>query len=165
MFDNSVKKYRAREDQETAHLVARRTSKLKHSSHPGTPHKLHISLEAVETAKQNAQKELEQLPAEIIRQTQNFHEHMQFYVNHGQVDPTFDQTPQVGEENRLSRVPTELKALLDQIGDLEGMSSKAKRELLQDEDARQVRVLSLICALKRHRRRLSIDIVYAEYRT
>ena len=69
---------------------------------------------------------------------------MQFYVNHGQMDPTFDPTPRVGEESRSSHVPTELKALLDQIGDLEGMSSKAKRELLQDEDARQVRVSSLI---------------------
>ena len=68
------------------------------------------------------------------------------------------------ERCRLQQA-TMIQKAREVIGDLEGMSSKAKRELLQDEDARQVRVSSLICALKRHRRRLSIDIVYAEYRT
>ncbi|KAK7685004.1 hypothetical protein QCA50_011839 [Cerrena zonata] len=137
MFDNAVKKYQAKEDKETTRILSNKNAyRTRHSSQPGTPHRLDVSEEAVEAAKQEAQKELEQLPAEIIRQTQNFREHMQFYVNHGQVDSVYDQTL-APEENRPPRYPKELKALLDQIGELEGMSAKAKREIMQDEDARK----------------------------
>lgn len=138
MFDNAVKKYRAREDKETARLISGKTSKSKHSSHPGTPHRLDVSPEGIEEAKQKARQELEQLPAQIIRQTQNFREHMHFYVGHGQMNNVEDQTPAPQEKHGVSHVPKELKALLDQIADLEGIGMKAKREILQDEDARKV---------------------------
>ena len=46
----------------------------------------------------------------------------------------YEQSVMPGEENK-TRVPRELKALLNEIARLEGIGEKAKREILQDEGA------------------------------
>ncbi|KAI0074973.1 voltage-gated potassium channel [Panus rudis PR-1116 ss-1] len=142
MFDNAVRKYRKRENEETARIAKERirkpgrlTSNVQSSDDPAGQD----LQQTVEIAKQKAQGELEKLPGEIIRQAQNFHEHMQYFVNNAE-DPqsVYDQTYTPGEEtSEGSRIPSELKALLDEIAELEGIGARAKREILQDEDAKK----------------------------
>ena len=96
----------------------------------------------IDAVREVAQRDLECLPAEIIHQARMFHEHMQFYVKHGHGigDPEDKSRP---AEERKKRVPQELKVLLDEIAKLEGIGERGKREILQDEDARNVSARSI----------------------
>ena len=142
MFDNAVKKYRHKENEETNRIAHERfytgsqtgvAANVSRTSQSSTPTDLDPSV--VHAARETAQEELEDLPTEILRQARSFHEHLQFYVKHGQLG--YEQRVMPGEESKM-RVPRELKALLNEIARLEGIRDKAKREILQDEDARKV---------------------------
>ncbi len=144
MFDNAVKKYRHKGGEEANRVTQERlysvsqtrmAANLSQSSHASTPFN-GTDPAIVEAARETAQQELEELPSEILRQARTIHEHMQFYVKHGQLG--YEQSVMPGEESK-TRVPRELKSLLNEIARLEGIGEGAKREILQDEDARKVR--------------------------
>ncbi|CAL1708783.1 unnamed protein product [Somion occarium] len=140
MFDNGVRKYRQRESEETARIASNRhctSANDEESSRPNGSSYEEALPDAANAAKEKAQKELEQLPREIIRHAQNFHEHMHYFASRGQDDDVDDQTEASADKSKKSSIPEELKALLDQIAELEGINARAKREILQDKDARK----------------------------
>ncbi|GBE87357.1 hypothetical protein SCP_1100320 [Sparassis crispa] len=91
-----------------------------------------------------AQQELEALPEQIIMHARAFHDYMEYFVGnkYGSIHLQGDTVP--------SLVPDELKMLLDDITQEEGTSERVKREILQDNEARNVLfALSVERALKR----------------
>ena len=90
----------------------------------------------MQTAQENAQRELESLPNHIIRQTRAFHDHMRYFVNKS--GQGMEMLGDGNEGSRTTRVPVELKELLDDIGQLEDIGERAKQEILEDADSRNV---------------------------
>ncbi|THH32071.1 hypothetical protein EUX98_g2126 [Antrodiella citrinella] len=148
LFDNAVKQFRLQENAETRRIAHEQLSPyLRHRAHSlSKPPKVGedtgeddeseseaITPGLVDAVSEMAQRDLESLPADIIRQARTFHEHMQFYVKyeHG-LAPEDKDRPQ-----RQAKAPQELRALLDEIAKIEGIGEKGKREILQDEDSRK----------------------------
>lgn len=139
-FDNAVKKFRARENEETQNLVERTTPQAPRThSNSSLP-------DVADSAQQTAQHELEKLPTEIIRQVRTFHDHMRFFVNNGaSVEGT------EGDVQKKQRIPKQLRKLLDEIAELEDIGERAKREILEDDDSRNT---LLMLSIERTLRRL-----------
>ncbi|KAI0790498.1 hypothetical protein C8Q75DRAFT_806406 [Abortiporus biennis] len=136
LFDNAVKKYRQRESEETNRIAHQRLYSLA-PSHQGS-RTSHTPLEevspaAVVAARDTAQDALESLPAEIIKQARTFQEHLRFYVNQGNIGHEV----LIARGDKKNRVPKELKNLLRDIAKLEGISDRARKEILQDEESRK----------------------------
>ncbi|PSR74374.1 hypothetical protein PHLCEN_2v9882 [Hermanssonia centrifuga] len=133
-FDSAVKKFRQQENEKTNRIHAQTKPQVarKHSASSIT--------NATVAAKEDAQRELECLPNEIIREARTFHEHMQYFVNNGgNVEETMTMESQgQGSSGVASRIPNELRELLDQISEYEGIGERAKREILEDSDSRNV---------------------------
>lgn len=132
-FDSAVKKFRERENKETETLAKQTTP------HAPRTHSDTSLLQATERAEEVARKELEKLPTEIIRRVRAFHDHMQFFANSGNAIAEEEVRPQ-------SRIPKRLRTLLDEIAELEEIGERAKREIMEDDDSRNV---SEVCSLKR----------------
>lgn len=129
-----MKKFRERENAETEKLVANTT--------PEAPknHSNSSLLDVAESAQELAQHELEKLPTEIIRQVRAFHDHMRFFANSG---GTVAEEAVNGEAQKRSGIPKQLRQLLDEISELEDIGERAKREILEDDDSRNVRNLCI----------------------
>jgi hypothetical protein len=92
----------------------------------GTTHE-DISTALAESEQQTKQS-LEDLPHQIIKHVRTFHHHFQFFVGP-------DAKANVGN---LSEVPEGLHKLMDDISGTEKLAERIKKEILQDENARQV---------------------------
>lgn len=77
--------------------------------------------------------DLERLPHEILQHTTTLREHIQYFV------------VQRGSTAHRDKVPHTVQRLLDEISGEEQLGEQIKAEILQDEDARQVRVSALDC--------------------
>ncbi|EKM56497.1 uncharacterized protein PHACADRAFT_194104 [Phanerochaete carnosa HHB-10118-sp] len=141
-FDSAVKKFREREDQRTEALAKRATP------HAPRAHSTLSLLEAVRQAEETARQELEKLPAEIIRRVRAFHDQMQFFVNSS---GTVAEETVTQETQNQSRIPKQLRRLLDEIAELEEIGERAKREILEDDDSRNT---LLMLSIERTLRRL-----------
>lgn len=142
MFDDAVKKFRKRQNDETNLITKQRNFADTLVSSEDIPEDI------LRASREAAQKELETLPGEIIKQTRTFHQHLQFFVNHGTGGSGYDQNVPPGQENKL-RVPHELKALLREVSQLENIGVKTQREILHDEDSRKTLfLLSVECSLR-----------------
>src|ERR1700722_6945468 len=78
-----------------------------------------------------AQQQIDSLPIEILRRTQVFREHVQYFVGPGRKG-----------KDVLKRMPVGLKQLLCDITDVEKIGERVKEEILQDDAAKQVRGIS-----------------------
>jgi potassium channel subfamily K, other eukaryote len=127
-FDSAVKKFRQKENEETEKIskMARPPAPRQHSS---------SSLAAAtEAAQTEAEAELEQLPTQIIKQVRSFHDQMQFFVNSSQAGEEIVNEGQQGKAG----IPRQLKKLLDEVAQFENIGGRAKREILEDDDTRNV---------------------------
>ncbi|GJE86492.1 voltage-gated potassium channel protein [Phanerochaete sordida] len=142
-FDAAVKKFREHENQQTEAL-ARKTTPRAPRAHQSTA----SLLEAAKRADDAARQELEKLPTEIIRRVRAFHDQMQFFVNSG---TTVAEEAVAQEAQSQSRIPKQLRKLLDEIAELEDIGERAKREILEDDDSRNT---LLMLSIERTLRRL-----------
>ncbi|KAF7291980.1 Tandem pore domain k+ channel [Mycena indigotica] len=126
VFDRAVKRYRER-----AKVIAEKGRKGR--THPGsgqTPPPLnhHRSREdQLRDAHDRTQTQLEALPHKILADAKTFHEHLSYFVGSGN-SAGMDS----GED-----LPPGLQQLLNEITGAERIGERIKREILQDEDARQ----------------------------
>ena len=163
-----MKQFRQREDEETNRIAHEQLSPfLRHrkqtqsdSQLPGDEEEVTDGM--VDAVKEITQRDLEKLPSEIIQQARKFHEHMRYYVNHGQGLGFAEEKSRPLEERR-AKVPQDLRQLLDEIAAFEGIGERGKREIMQDEDSRNVRWFSLFifasCLTN------CLDSFHAEHRT
>ena len=130
-FDRAVKKFRQKENEETEKLAKQITP------HAPKTHSLSSLPDAVKEAEELARRELERLPTQIIKQVRSFHDQMQFFVN-----DTGVAAAEVAGEHAPGRtgIPMQLRKLLDEIARLEEIGGRAKREILEDDDSRNVRL-------------------------
>ena len=128
-FDRAAKKYRELENQETEKLAKRTTP------HAPRTHSNSSLIQAAEEADETARKELEKLPTEIIRRVRAFHDYMQFFVNS---NSTIAEEAVAQEAQHQSRIPKQLRKLLDEIAELDDIDERSKREILEDDDCRNV---------------------------
>lgn len=155
-FDSAVKKFREREDAETKKLAARNTPQAPRAhSNSSLP-------DATESAQEVARQELEKLPTEIIRQVRTFHDHMQFFANS---TGTVAEEATNAEVQKRSRIPKQLRELLDEISELEDIGERAKQEIMEDDDSRNVRSAELAFPLVLVLMGGIIDATHAQYRT
>ncbi len=127
-----------RENKETEAIAAR--------SRPGVPrtHSDSSLLQATEAASVAAQRELERLPNQILQQARVFHSHMQYLANNA--DTNWEDTRNSesaaatanGGKNAASRTPAELRALLDEIANLDEIGERTKRDIMEDDETRNV---------------------------
>lgn len=114
--------------------------------------------DALHSAKEAAQRELEGLPRQIIQQARTFHDHVHFFVNSG---------AGVAEEaatQKNTTVPKELRELLDELAEVEDLGERVKQEIMEDDDTRNVRTLSPLTHL--HAANVALeDFTNAEHRT
>ncbi|KAI0084730.1 hypothetical protein BDY19DRAFT_997463 [Irpex rosettiformis] len=164
-FDIAVKKFRQQENRKTEAIAAR-----SHIELPRTPDD--VSLEqATREASITAQRELEQLPHQILRRGRIFHSHMQYLTNNNSVDTSWGDTKSpeetagtggAAERDRMtgtmteknggsmSRTPAELRSLLDEISNLEEIGERAKKDIMEDDDTRNtLLMLSIETNLRR----------------
>lgn len=128
-FDTAIKKFRARENQETERLAAKSRPRVPRTHTDGS-----LSV-AAETAQETAQQALERLPNKILQQARAFHSHMQYFANNGESNWD-DGTNQTSA--RHGHMPKELRALLDELADLEDIGERTKRDIMEDDVARNV---------------------------
>lgn len=131
-FDAAVKKYRMHENRETEVIAARARPQI-----PKTHSDASLQ-DAAAAANAAVQEELERLPNEIMKQARIFHSHMQYIANNGDASWEEVQNPQSAKN---SRTPMELRTLLNEITKLADIGERTKREILEDDDTRNVRLV------------------------
>lgn len=131
-FDNAVKKFRIRENRKTEAIAAH--------ARPGVPRThSNISLqEATEAASIAAQHELEKLPNQVLQQAKTFHSHVQYLVNNADTNWEDTRNPDSAMARCMSRTSADLRALLDEISNLEEIGERAKKDIMEDDDTRNV---------------------------
>ncbi|KAH8101114.1 hypothetical protein BXZ70DRAFT_1064214 [Cristinia sonorae] len=153
VFDNAVKEFRKRENEETNRIAQERVfPRLRHWKETYSEGRAEqeeadedeVTPGMVDAVREMAQRDLESLPGEIMRQTRRIHEHIQLYVNHGGGLGDGEEDAKTEDSEKKAKVQQELKALLDEVSKIEGISGKAKREILQDEDARNTLFMLII---------------------
>ncbi|KAI9069608.1 hypothetical protein FKP32DRAFT_1692107 [Trametes sanguinea] len=103
--------------------------------------------ERLKETEELAQRALEALPGEIVRGARTFQEYMQYFVSSGS-DVVYDENEEDAEG--VTKVPPDMKKLLDELAEMEHISERVKSEILQDEDARKTLfMLSLERSLKK----------------
>lgn len=132
-FDNAVKRYRKRENDITSNIAAQNRPQAPRTHSASTIHA------AIETARVSAERELEGLPNQIIHHSRTFFEQMRYLVEKsGQKMDMMENTGEIRQQT-----PMELKELLDEIAQYDEISERAKREILEDTDSRNVGATSL----------------------
>ncbi|KAI0646554.1 hypothetical protein C8Q79DRAFT_676942 [Trametes meyenii] len=171
VFDKAVKKYRKRQLQEAKqrprpvvhqhihHSTRHEDIRLTHeNSDHHTPSSHHTSEhtstqpigERLKTSQEITQHVLETLPGEIVRGARTFQDYMQFFVS-GSADGVnpFDERD-ADDASGMSKIPPDMKKLLDELAEMEHINERVKSEILQDEDARKTLfMLSLERSLKK----------------
>ncbi|KAI0674561.1 hypothetical protein C8Q78DRAFT_1015567 [Trametes maxima] len=167
VFDKAVKKYRKRQLQEakqrprsvTAQHGHRDNTNLAHensnhhilSSHHTSEHTgTRSTEERLKASQETTQHVLEMLPGEIVRGARTFQDYMQFFVS-GAADGVnpFDERD-ADDSSGMSKIPPDMKKLLDELAEMEHINERVKAEILQDEDARKTLfMLSLERSLKK----------------
>lgn len=132
-FDSAVKKYRIRENKQTEKIAARSRPEIPRARSDGS------LIEAVDAAHVTAQQELERLPHEILKQARTFNSHMQYFANN--TETNWDE-PSNPPSSKRSRTPKELYLLLDEIAKLEEIGERTKRDIMEDDAARNVSYLN-----------------------
>ncbi|KAJ7056198.1 hypothetical protein C8F01DRAFT_993501 [Mycena amicta] len=127
VFNRAVKRYRER-----ARTMAERSRKGRNNPTPQheapPPLNRHQSKEDVlREVHSRTQLQLETLPHKILADAKMFHEHLSYFVGSGN-KPGVDS----GQE-----LPPGLQQLMNEITGAEKIGERIKREILQDEDARQ----------------------------
>jgi potassium channel subfamily K, other eukaryote len=143
VFDRAVKRYRKRRIAQELANKPRNRPTTDHSQAAEKPD-LKPELQATQLqrstsqARRNAETLLEALPREILGHARSFHEHVRYVMS---------QPSGPGDRNRRGRsgsvaddIPDGLKRLLDDIANTEKMSDNMKREILEDEEARNVSI-------------------------
>ena len=130
-FDSAVRKFREKENEKTETLAQKTTPRA-----PRT-HSDSSLPTAAEAVSEVAQRELERLPQEIIKQVQSFYDHMQFFVNNAGVA---GEEAVNGELQGSTTIPRQLRKLLNEIAQFEDIGGRAKREILEDDESRNVSV-------------------------
>ncbi|OSD08778.1 hypothetical protein PYCCODRAFT_1401521 [Trametes coccinea BRFM310] len=103
--------------------------------------------ERLKETEELAQRALEALPGEIVRGARTFQEYMQYFVSSGS-DIVYDENEEDAEG--VTKVPPDMKKLLDELAEMEHINERVKSEILQDEDARKTLfMLSLERSLKK----------------
>jgi potassium channel subfamily K, other eukaryote len=128
-FDAAVKKFRMRENRETEEIAARARPQIPRA------HSNASLQDAAKAASAAVLEELERLPNEIMQQMRTFHSHMQYIANNADANWEEVQNPQFAKN---SRTPMELRALLNEITKLAHIGERTKREILEDDDTRNV---------------------------
>ncbi|RPD57007.1 hypothetical protein L226DRAFT_491051 [Lentinus tigrinus ALCF2SS1-7] len=159
-FDNAVTKYRKNQLQEGKQRprpVLNRPSTTgaeKPANGSANGHQPHAEPKAIgerlKESQEISQRALETLPGEIIRMSREFHDYMQFLVS-GRADSTnpLEGGDADGENGNL-RIPPDMRNLLDELCNMEGINDRVRGEILQDEDARKTLfMLSLERSFKR----------------
>ncbi|KAH9939855.1 hypothetical protein B0H21DRAFT_885240 [Amylocystis lapponica] len=156
VFDTAVKKYRKKQAQESARIprahsrlqnVSRLTQAIVgQSDDDGTA----PSPVDVGASRDVARRELEALPGKIIQHARTFHDYMQYFVDaRGSRHPPDSAGAETGM-GMGTDVPGELRHLLDDIAEGEHIGERVKREILQDEDAKNTLfMLSIEHALRK----------------
>ena len=123
-----MKKYRKRENELLSKLAHyRRPQDQNEDTTPHSPASLDA---AVETAQSNAQQELESLPNHVLRQAKVVHDHLHYFV---------DKAHMMERDGKNIYIPGELKDLMDEISQLEDIGGRARRDILEDNESRNVR--------------------------
>ena len=125
-----MKKYRTQQKEEASQIA------VYEKPPPPVEHSSASIGAAVQAAQLNAQNELERLPDQIIRHTTTFHDELRYFVHKD--DQALDHDDGRPMDQR-PHTPQVLKGLLDEISQLESIGERAKREILDDPDARNVR--------------------------
>ncbi|KAI0945627.1 hypothetical protein AcW1_001803 [Taiwanofungus camphoratus] len=170
VFDKAVERYRKTESREAAKVpriaethLHRTTSNINKSERARKEHRngnlnasggpasgqssATVTSTRLKRSQEIAQRELEILPGEILRQARTFHDYIQYFMN--TIGSDYEDVNLPGEEGRRN-VPAELKKLLDDILEVEGVGERVKREILQDDESKNTLfMLSIERALKR----------------
>lgn len=144
-FDSAVKKFRERENAEAKRLSTKTTPRVPRA------HSDSSLDDALHSAKEAAQRELEGLPRQIIQQARTFHDHVHFFVNSG---------AGVAEEaatQKNTTVPKELRELLDELAEVEDLGERVKQEIMEDDDTRNVSTSSPRIHLR------VVDVVFEDF--
>lgn len=144
-FDKAVAKYRKR----AASKATKAASRAEHSTQRATnasdmtaeggaaetaepdPSGLVLTASKLEEVQAQTQRHLEALPHEIIHRARTFHDYMQYFAGGRGRD--------LPGEGPQTNVPDELRKLLDEIARSEGIGERVKRDILHDNDAKNVR--------------------------
>jgi len=113
VFENAVKKYRQKMKNQSKNKVKEETAKVL-----TVPSRVRPS--AAEELSARAQRSLESLPGKVLEQAKVFHQCIHYLVQ--------------GEPEGI--VSTDLRSMLDDIGQTRKLDEKMKEEILQDEEAR-----------------------------
>jgi hypothetical protein len=94
-----------------------------------------VSTSAIKESHESAQKQLEELPAHILRECKSFYRHIQYFLQLEKGHSTY----QEGGQNVELTMPLDLRVMLDEISRAKTLGDKVKDEILQDEESRNVR--------------------------
>ena len=93
----------------------------------------------LQEAQEKSQRALELLPCDVVRNAKTFRDYIDFFVSgsSGEIEGMAEAGIDIG----AVKLPPDMRKLLDELGDIEGISERLKSEILQDDDARKVRRL------------------------
>ncbi len=133
MFDKAVKNYRKNNKQilDVRHPLSALDKNPGRLRSPTKPNAVRLR-EAQETT----QRALEQLPCDVVRNAKTFRDYMNFFVSGAPEE--IEGMTEAGVDIGTPKVPPDMRKLLDELGDIEGISERLKSEILQDDDARKV---------------------------
>lgn len=177
-FDKAVKNYRQKHTQQfnkSSHLRLHEARLQSNISQPptaessvqndqvnftGSPIQLSPPSERnVEEVEAAAQAALEQLPLKVIQQARAFRDYLQHFMEHGEVMDDEE------DDNSTSlRIPPETTEILDEMAQAEGIGERLKREILQDDEARNVCALFLRLDVAAYILFAYLDAFHAEHR-
>ena len=91
----------------------------------------------LQEAQEKSQRALELLPCDVVRNAKTFRDYIDFFVSgsSGEIEGMAEAGIDIG----AVKLPPDMRKLLDELGDIEGISERLKSEILQDDDARKVR--------------------------
>lgn len=126
VFESAVKRYRQK---------TKSQSEKKEREKEGKEINFHVTVQPsdVKESSSRAQRNLENLPAKVLGQTELFHRHIQFLV----------------QSETGGIFTTNLESMLDDVDRAHKMDEKLRDEILQDEDARNVRTLCFTALLNK----------------
>ena len=109
-----------------------------HKDHAGLRSSAKPSAVRLREAQEQTQRALELLPGDIIRNAKTFRDYIDFFGSGapGEIEGLAEGG---GVDIGVPKMPPDMKKLLDDLGEMEDISSRLKSEILQDDDARKVR--------------------------
>ncbi|PIL27708.1 transporter [Ganoderma sinense ZZ0214-1] len=132
VFDKAVKNYRKNNKQilDVRHPLSAFEKDHDHLCNPTKPIAVRL-----QEAQEKTQRALELLPCDVVRNAKTFRDYVSFFVS---ASPGgIEGLAEAGIDIGAAKVPPDMRKLLDELGDIEGISARLKSEILQDDDARK----------------------------